>query len=80
MEKELRARLPADRALELQPLKTNIFFVSLHTGSGGIAILRPPGAAPMTKGRALNLAAWLVALADPTRARFDELLAAVLRT
>jgi len=43
-------------------------------GVGGpVALLRPPAArAPLSREEAVVLAAWLVALADPSRELFDR--------
>ena len=55
---------------------TNRFAVSAF--GDGVAILNPPAAGePLTRADALNLAAWLVALADPLEDEFAAVLEAV---
>jgi hypothetical protein len=54
----------------------NEFLVGIVAGD--IMILRPKQR--MTKKEALNLAAWIVALADPSGERWDKVLEAVLET
>lgn len=49
----------------------NEFMVSV--AGDKIAILAPPRG-PITKEQALRLAAWIVALADPSMKRFEMLL------
>jgi len=49
------------------------------TNGSGISIMIPPRG-NITKDQALNLAAWLVALADPDRERFDRFFTAVCNT
>jgi hypothetical protein len=39
-----------------------------------ICILNPPTTMPITRLQALNLAAWIVCLADPKREQFDQLV------
>ena len=39
-----------------------------------VCILNPPTMMPMCKAEALNLAAWLVALADPDGTKFKQML------
>jgi hypothetical protein len=55
---------------------SNHFMVCAYSGGHAYLILRPP-TGPMTPELALNLAAYLVAMADPMRERFDAVLAAV---
>ena len=43
-----------------------------------ITILLSRGAQPMSKDEALNLAAWLVALADPLEEKFPAILEEVM--
>jgi hypothetical protein len=47
--------------------------------AGAVAILNPP-LGPMDRDKALRLAAWLVAVADPGGERFAEIRKAVLST
>lgn len=58
----------------------NIFGVGVRVGDGRLYIQSSTVVYPLSKDDALNLAAWLVAMADPTRERFDELLKRVLAT
>jgi len=53
----------------------NRFMVSV-TGAGAVRILMPPRG-QLDKEAALNLAAYLVALSDPTRERFEEVFEAI---
>lgn len=55
----------------------NKFFVGAT--SNGIRLMRPP-TGELSHDDALNLAAWLVAVADPGGERFAEVLAAVEST
>lgn len=59
-------------------MSANKFLVAVR-GDDQVLVLNPP-VGPITKADALNLAAWLVALADddPERATFNELLNEVL--
>jgi len=56
---------------------TNKFFVGSR--ADGVMILRQP-VGPLSQADALNLAAWLVALADPSEDEFPAMLAAVRST
>ncbi len=53
----------------------NRFMVSVN-GVGTVQIMLPPRE-PLDKEAALNLAAYLVALSDPTRERFEEVFGAI---
>jgi hypothetical protein len=54
-----------------------LFMVAAH--GENIVVMRPP-VAPITRDQALNLAAWLVALADPLGEQFAKVLKAVQST
>lgn len=56
----------------------NNYFV-VTTSGGSILILDPPSG-PMSRNEALNLAAWLVALADPDGGDFVDMLTDVQST
>lgn len=56
----------------------NKFGVGYGVGDDSIALLMPRQR--MTKQEALELAAWLVALADPTQEKFEPILQQVLGT
>lgn len=43
-------------------------------------VISKPPSIEMSKDEAINLAAWIVAMADPTREQFDPLLSAILET
>ena len=58
----------------------NIFGVGVRVGDNNLHIQNPSVVYPLSKDDALNLAAWLVAMADPMRERFDDLLKRVLGT
>jgi hypothetical protein len=60
----------------------NNWLVSFVPSNDGIVILNRNMllARRLTKEEALNLAGWLVAMADPTRKDFDPLLKAILET
>lgn len=47
---------------------------------GGRIVMMAPPYAPMSKERALRLAAWLVVIADPGGEKFAKVLAAVKST
>ena len=55
---------------------SNRFLVGL-TGAGAIQIMLPPRA-PISKEDAINLAAWLLAIADPGREQFERTWKAVM--
>ena len=55
----------------------NKFFVSMSVG-GDVFILRRPGS--LSRHDALNLAAWLVAMAQENEGEFEKLLEAVRNT
>lgn len=57
---------------------TNKFIVAAQ--GDAIRVMRPHMATAMSKDDALNLAAWLVALADPGGERFAQVLVAVCGT
>lgn len=56
---------------------TNLFLVAAH--GDGIIIMNPP-IGKLTNEQSLNLAAWLVAMGDPTGTRFTDVLTAVQNT
>lgn len=59
---------------------TNNFLVGVY-GTGEISIaLPPPPGARIPRDKALRLAAWLVAVADPEGTEFPKILDAVNRT
>lgn len=61
-----------------EPVNTvNEFLVGIR---GGDIIIGLPPLRPITKDEALRLAAWLVAVADPTGDDFDKVRRAVLST
>ena len=65
---------------ELQFLDTsNEFAVTAHPTLQSVMIIQSPCGA-MTRGEALNLAAWIVALVDPGAKDFNRLLKAILNT
>lgn len=56
---------------------TNQFMVGANRDR---VIVQIPVRRPLEKEEAIRLAAWLVAIADPTQKRFTKVLAAVLAT
>ncbi len=48
------------------------------TDNDGIVINSPRVTLPMTKEKALLLAAWLIVIADPTQRKIQDVIAAVL--
>lgn len=59
----------------------NEFMVSGTPNFSGVGMLRPPRVGEsLTKDQALTLAAWIVAIADPTEKRFQEIKRAVMNT
>lgn len=63
-------------------MNENRFFVGAQGPLGDdakIVIMRPP-TRPISRDDAINLAAWLVALADPLNERFPAVLAEVRET
>lgn len=61
----------------MEPDATNRYLVGMH--GEDVVILRPPlRGEHLTRSDALNLAAYLVALADPAQEEFAAMLKAVL--
>jgi hypothetical protein len=60
------------------PIDTGNYFLITAQGEN-VLIMRPP-MRPITREQALNMAAFLVAIADPTRERFEQVLTAVCST
>lgn len=61
-----------------EPIETLNQFIVAANGDC-IVVMHPPNT-PLTKEEALNLAAYLVALADPTHERFAKVLKAIEST